>query len=136
LRGFNPAPYPLWNARMKALMLSWIAHRMNQINRTGQSPGSRDNQGGIDNFMEAGKKLRGDPHGLHKGYVFSRAGVHQTVEAMRIALMIDPQGETDIIRAQANAWKADARNNHPHCSPTAPFGKVATMEASFPTPRR
>ena len=45
------------------------------------------------------KKLRGEPHGAHKGYVFSNAWVHQTVEAMCIALMIDPQGDPEIIKA-------------------------------------
>ena len=70
-------------------MVSWIPHCVDQINRTDLEIG----QGGIDNFVEAGKKLRGEPHGLHKGYVFSNAWVHQTVEAMSIALMIDPQGD-------------------------------------------
>lgn len=88
---------PFWNARHKALMASWIPHCIDQINRTDLEIG----QGGIDNFVEAGKKLRGEPHGLHKGYVFSNAWVHQTVEAMSIALMIDPQGDADIIQAQA-----------------------------------
>ncbi len=88
---------PLWNARMKALMVSWIPHCIDQINRTDLEIG----QGGIDNFVEAGKKLRGEPHGLHKGYVFSNAWVHQTVEAMSIALMIDPQGDAEITQAQA-----------------------------------
>jgi DUF1680 family protein len=56
--------------------------------------------GGIDNFVEAGKALRGEPHGSHKGQVFSNAWVHQTVESMSIALMIDPQGDQEIIKAQ------------------------------------
>jgi DUF1680 family protein len=43
--------------------------------------------------------LRGEPHGSHKGQVFSNAWVHQTVEAMSIALMIDPQGDPEIIKA-------------------------------------
>ena len=62
--------------------------------------------GGIDNFIEAGKANRGEPHGKHKGYVFSNAWVHQTVESMCIALMVDPQGDPDIIKAQ----EADARD--------------------------
>jgi DUF1680 family protein len=86
---------PLWNARAKALMVSWIPHCVDQINRTDLTLGP----GGIDNFIEAGKKLRGEPHGYHKGYVFSNAWVHQTVEAMSIALMIDPQGDPEIIEA-------------------------------------
>jgi len=86
---------PLWNARAKALMVSWIPHCIDQINRTDLTQGP----GGIDNFVEAGKALRGEPHGAHKGYVFSNAWVHQTVEAMSIALMIDPQGDPEIIQA-------------------------------------
>ena len=57
---------------------------------------------GIDNFIEAAKALRGEPHGQHKGYVFSNAWVHQTVEAMSLALMVDPQGDQEIVAAQAN----------------------------------
>ncbi len=55
----------LWNARAKALIVNWIPHCIDQINRTdiprGQGPG------GIDNFVEAAKALRGEPHGAHKG---------------------------------------------------------------------
>jgi uncharacterized protein len=88
---------PLWSARSKALMTSWIPHCIDQINRTDLTLGP----GGIDNFVDAGKALRGEPHGYHKGYVFSNAWVHQTVEAMSIALMIDPQGDPEIIQAHA-----------------------------------
>ncbi len=86
---------PLWNARTKALMVSWIPHCIDQINRTDLTQGP----GGIDNFVEAAKALRGEPHGNHKGYVFSNAWVHQTVEAMSIALMVDPKGDQEIIQA-------------------------------------
>ena len=61
---------------------------------------SQSGDGGIDNFIEAGKANRGEPHGRHKGYVFSNAWVHQTVESMCIALMVDPQGDQQIIDAQ------------------------------------
>jgi len=88
---------PLWNARAKALMASWIPHCIDQINRIDLTQGP----GGIDNFIEAAKALRGEPHGAHKGYVFSNAWVHQTVESMSIALMIDPQGDPEIIKAHA-----------------------------------
>ncbi len=87
---------PLWSARTKALMVNWIPHCVDQINRTDLKLGP----GGIDNFVEAGKALAGKPHGYHKGYVFSNAWVHQTVEAMSIALMIDPQGDREIEQAQ------------------------------------
>lgn len=84
-----------WNARAKALIVNWIPHCIDIINRNDVRLGP----GGIDNFIEAGKKLRGEPAGYHKGYVFSNAWVHQTVEAMSIALMIDPQGDPEIIEA-------------------------------------
>lgn len=89
---------PLWNARAKALIVNWIPHCIDQINRT-DIPRNRGD-GGIDNFVEAAKALRGEPHAAHKGYVFSNAWVHQTVESMSIALMVDPQGDPDIIKAQ------------------------------------
>ena len=86
----------LWNDRAKVMIVNWIPFCIDQINRTDLTTG----EGGIDNFIEAGKALRGEPHGRHKGYVFSNAWVHQTVEAMCIALMVDPQGDKEIIAAQ------------------------------------
>ncbi|NLH74857.1 MAG: Tat pathway signal protein [Verrucomicrobia bacterium] len=86
----------LWNARAKALIAHWIPHCIDQINRTNLTQG----QGGIDNFIEAAKALRGEPHGRHKGYVFANAWVHQTVESICIALMVDNQGDPEVIAAQ------------------------------------
>jgi DUF1680 family protein len=85
-----------WDARVKALMVNWIPHCIDVMNHSDVTLGP----GGIDNFVEAGKTLRGEPAGLHKGYVFSNAWVHQTVEAMSIALMIDPQGDPEMMKAQ------------------------------------
>jgi len=87
---------PLWNARAKALIVNWIPHCIAYCERSDLT----DGQGGIDNFVEAGKALRGEPHAQHKGYVFSNAWVHQTVESMCIALMVDPQGDAEIVQAQ------------------------------------
>ncbi len=88
---------PFWGRTAKALMVNWIPHCIDQINRTDLTLGP----GGIDNFVEAAKALAGQPHGAHKGYVFSNAWVHQTVEAMSIALMVDPQGDREILAAHA-----------------------------------
>ena len=87
---------PLWNVRVKALIVNWIPHCIDMINRTNLTQG----QGGIDNFVEAGKALRGEPHARHKGYPFSNAWVHQTVESMCLALMVDSKGDPEIIAAQ------------------------------------
>jgi DUF1680 family protein len=88
---------PLWNARAKALITRWIPHCIDQNNRTDLTQG----QGGIDNFIEAAKALRGEAHAGHKGYVFANAWVHQTLESMCIALMVDARGDAQILQAQA-----------------------------------
>ena len=91
---------PLWNARAKALIVDWIPHCIAYCERTDIAPNRGD--GGIDNFIEAGKANRGEPHGAHRGFVFSNAWVHQTVESMCIALMVDAQGDPEIMEAQAH----------------------------------
>lgn len=85
---------PLWKARIKAQIVNWIPHCIDKIN----DPELRE--GGINNFIEAAKKLRGEPAERHRGYVFSNAWVHNTVEAICLALMIDPQGDQEMIEAQ------------------------------------
>jgi len=87
-----------WSQRAKAIVVNWIPHCIRMCERTDIPAGRGD--GGIDNFIEAGKANRGDPHGKHKGYVFSNAWVHQTVESMCIALMVDPQGDQEMMQAQ------------------------------------
>ncbi|MBO9618459.1 MAG: glycoside hydrolase family 127 protein [Niabella sp.] len=86
----------LWSDRIKTMIVDWIPFCIAQCERTDLKTG----QGGLDNFVEAAKALRGGPHQKHKGYVFSNAWVHQTVESMCEALMVDPQGDAQIIAAQ------------------------------------
>ena len=52
---------PLWNARAKTLIVDWIPHCINYCERTDIAANRGD--GGIDNFIEAGKANRGEPHG-------------------------------------------------------------------------
>ena len=85
---------PLWNSRAKALIVNWIPHCIDKIS----DPNLRE--GGINNFIDAANKLAGKPHGSHRGYVFSNAWVYNTIESICIALMIDPQGDQEIISAQ------------------------------------
>jgi DUF1680 family protein len=87
-----------WNERAKTLIVNWIPHCIRMCERTDIVPMRGD--GGIDNFIEAAKANRGEPHGPHKGYVFSNAWVHQTVESMCIALMVDVHGDPEIEQAQ------------------------------------
>lgn len=83
---------PFWRARAQALIVNWIPHCIDEINR--------GNRGGIENFVEAGKALRGEPHQPQNGAVFANAWVHQTVESMCLALMVDAQGDREILAAQ------------------------------------
>lgn len=92
----------LWNDRAKAMIVNWIPYCIAQNERTDLTIG----QGGLDNFIEAAKALRGEKHERHKGYVFSNAWVHQTVESICIALMVDPQSDKEIIAAQAKMKEA------------------------------
>jgi len=85
---------PLWNDRARSLIAGWIPHCIDEIN----DPNLRE--GGINNFVEAAKKLRGEPAKFHVGYPFANAWVHQTVEAMCLALMVDANGDAAIFKAQ------------------------------------
>ena len=85
---------PLWNSRIKALITHWIPHCCDEIS----DPNLKT--GGIENFIQAGNKSAGRPYTRHIGYPFSNAWVHNTVESMCVALMVDPQGDPDIIKAQ------------------------------------
>ncbi len=90
---------PLWNSRARALIVNWIPHCIDKIS----DPNLRE--GGINNFIDAANKLAGKPHGRHRGYVFSNAWVYNTIESICVALMIDPQGDPETIKAQT-AMKA------------------------------
>jgi hypothetical protein len=85
---------PLWDDRARSLIAGWIPHCIDEIN----DPNLKE--GGINNFVEAGKKLRGEPAKFHAGYPFANAWVHQTVEAMCLALMVDAKGDPAILQAR------------------------------------
>ena len=85
---------PLFSARAKALIVNWIPHCTNKISEADLP------QGGINNFIDAANKLAGKPHGNHRGYSFSNAWVYNTIESICIALMIDPRGDREIIKAR------------------------------------
>jgi len=85
---------PLWNNRAKALIVNWIPHCIDKISEPNLK------EGGINNFIDAANKLTGKPHERHRGYVFSNAWVYNTIESICVALMVDPQGDQEIIKAQ------------------------------------
>jgi len=85
---------PLWDQRARAIMVHWIPHCIDKIN----DPNLRE--GGINNFIDAANRLQGKSGGSHRGYVFSNAWVYNTMESICVALMVDPKGDAEIIRAQ------------------------------------
>jgi hypothetical protein len=85
---------PLWRGRAKALIVNWIPHCVRKIN----DPETRE--GGVENFVQAGRKLAGQP-AKHVGAVFANTWVYNTLESMCIALLVDAQGDEEILQAQA-----------------------------------
>lgn len=83
-----------WNDRIKNLIINWIPHCYMELSDLHLK------EGGIANFIEAGKKLRGEPAARHVGSPWVNAYVHNTVESMCLALMVDSQGDQEIIEAQ------------------------------------
>ena len=91
---------PLWNGRAKALIVNWIPHCIERISDPNLG------NGGINNFINAADKLAGKkPEAGHRGPVFSNAWVYNTIESICVAMMVDPQGDKEIIEAQ-KAMKA------------------------------
>ncbi len=84
----------LWNDWAKRIIVNWIPHCIDKINDPDLP------EGGINNFIEAAKKLEGKSHGNHRGYVFANAWVYNTMESICVALMVDPHGDEEIIKSQ------------------------------------
>lgn len=58
-------------------------------------------EGGIENFIQAGNKLAGRPYTNHVGAPFANTWVYNTLQSLCLALEVDPQGDQEIIGAQA-----------------------------------
>ena len=99
LRSVYAASYavtsPFWHDRLKALVVNWIPHCVAE----NEKPDLKE--GGLNNLIEAGKKLRGEPAAPHRGYPFANAWVLNTAESMCVALTLDPAGDADIANRQA-----------------------------------
>ena len=81
-----------WKTQYKRQITQWIMHCVNTLDA---------DEEGIPQFVQAERALNGQSHTGKTGLVFSDAYVHNTVEAMCLALTIDPDGDQDIIAAQA-----------------------------------
>ncbi len=83
-----------WHEQYKRLIVHWIPHCIEQM-----EPGGRGQE--LLNMINAGKALRDEPHGKFTGLVFADAYIYNTIEAMCLALEIDPAGDPEIADAQA-----------------------------------
>jgi len=99
MRPVYTSPYkidsPLWNSRVKALICGWIPHCVAKLSEPKVA------EGGIQNFIEAANKNAGRPFQPHIGAPWTNAYVLNTYESICMALMVDPQGDTEIIKSQA-----------------------------------
>ena len=86
---------PLLRERLKQIIIHWIPHCYEKLSDP-KLP-----EGGIENFTQAGNKLAGRPFIGHHGPPWPNAYVHNTVESMCLALLFDPQGDAEILAAQA-----------------------------------
>ncbi|HOY57493.1 MAG TPA: glycoside hydrolase family 127 protein [Verrucomicrobiota bacterium] len=90
------ASSPFWRPRLKNLIVTWIPHCVRQCED------SEVKEGGIGNFVQAARKLAGQPGAKHTGAVFANTWVYNTLESMCIAQMLDPQGDAEIAAAQSS----------------------------------
>jgi len=86
---------PFWRERIKAEIVNWIPHCATKLSDP-KLP-----EGGMENFVQAGNKLAGKPYKKNLGAPWSNAYVYNTLESMCLALMVDAQGDAEILAAQA-----------------------------------
>jgi len=87
---------PFWRPRLKNLIVNWIPHCVQKC----EDPESKE--GGIENFVQAARKLAGATDARHTGAVFANTWVYNTLESMCLGQMLDPQGDAEIAAAQAS----------------------------------
>ena len=85
---------PFWKPRIKNLIVHWIPHCISKISDPTLP------EGGIENFAQAANKLAGRTDAKHIGAPFANAWVYNTVESICLALMVDRQGDPEILDAQ------------------------------------
>lgn len=91
---------PFLFPRLKNQIVNWLPYLIKKI----EDPQTRE--GGLDNFVQAAKKMAGATDCRHQGPVFANAWVHNALEAMCLAMMVDPNGDAEIKKAQSLIKKA------------------------------
>jgi DUF1680 family protein len=82
-----------WKQQAKRMTEKWLPHCIRQMEKGGRGQE-------LLNLVETAKVLRGVPHGTYTGAPWSDAYVYNTVEAICLALAIDPAGDAELAKAQ------------------------------------
>jgi DUF1680 family protein len=98
--GIEPVPMTgvkingFWKQQVKRMTEKWIPHCIKQI-----EPGGKGEE--LVNLMATGQLLRNEPvTAKFKGCPWSDAYVYNTIEAICLALEVDPNGDADLAAAQ------------------------------------
>ena len=83
-----------WKQQAKRLTEQWLPHCIRQM----ESGGAGQE---LLNPVHTAKLIRGEPHGAYTGAPWSDAYVYNTVEAICLALAVEPAGDTELTQAQA-----------------------------------
>ncbi len=83
-----------WGQQIKLQTEKWLPHCVRQM-----EPGGEGQE--LVNLIETGKALRGEPVGTYRGAPWSDAYIYNTVEAICLALEVDPEGDAALAHAQA-----------------------------------
>jgi DUF1680 family protein len=82
-----------WKKQMKKLVEEWLPHCIEQMEEGGRGEE-------LMNLVYTSKALQDQEHGEYTGRVFSDAYVYNVIEAICLALTIDPGEDEDLEKAQ------------------------------------
>ncbi len=91
IRGF-------WKDQIRRLAVKWIPHCIQEM-----ETGGRGQE--LLNFVHAAKVLKGEPTGKFTGAPWSDAYIYNTIEAICLALAVDPEGDPELAAVQDSLRK-------------------------------
>ena len=83
-----------WKQQIKQQTEKWIPHCVREMEAGGEGQE-------LLNLIATGQALRGEPVGKYRGAPWSDAYIYNTVEAICLALEVDPDGDKELAAAQA-----------------------------------
>lgn len=83
-----------WKQQIKLQTEKWLPHCVREMEQGGEGQE-------LLNLIDTGKALRGEPRAAFRGAPWSDAYIYNTVEAICLALEVDPEGDAELAKAQA-----------------------------------